>query len=75
MADAMPNYQVEQLKLVAQIAGLKANIARQTLEIAEMEDRKARYIENIASTKESITEYEKQLKGLEQEHGKAEAPV
>lgn len=71
MADATPDYQVEQQRLVAQIASLKSNLERQKLEIMEMDDRRKKNLENIEATKKSIAGLEKDLRGLVETHGKA----
>ncbi len=69
MSDKMPNYFVEQQRLKADIAGQKANIAKQYLDIMEMADRKQRLLDNIEAAKLAVKDKMDRLKGLEQEHG------
>ena len=70
MSDVMPNYKVEQQRLRAQVAEQQAAIARQTLAILEMADRKARHLENIAGAQRAIEQFQEQLAGLEETHGR-----
>ncbi len=72
MADVMPNYFVEQQRLVAQIFTLRSTYQRQKLEVMEMADRKVRLEENMASTTGSIAETKRKLDDLIKTHGKAE---
>ena len=69
MADSLPNYRLEQIRLRAQIAGLQATVARQELELMEMLDRQERLDENIRASHHALSELESQLTGLEQQHG------
>lgn len=71
MGDVMPNYKVEVARLKMQISAQVANIDRQTFEIMELEDRKARLEENIAAAKKAISELETNKKQLEDTHGLA----
>ena len=61
MDDKEPNYMVEKQRLVSSIAGLRANVERQRLEILELDDRKAKNEENIQATLTSIDECEVKL--------------
>lgn len=70
MGDLRANYKVEQQRLLAQIQEQKAAIARQTLVILEMADRKARNLENIEAAYKAIERYEIQLADMEKTHGK-----
>lgn len=72
MADVMPDYHVEQQKLVVQIMTLQANAARSKLEIMQLESRKVSALENIQSTDRAIDDCKERLKGLEETHGKLE---
>ena len=74
MADVVPNYNVEQQRLIMAIAQFNHNIERYKFEIVEMEDRKEKTIVNIRATKKAIKEAEKNLAALVAEHGKAEPP-
>lgn len=69
MADATPNYQVEQMRLRSQILAQEAAIATQRLAIMEMADRKSRHLDNIAAAKRAIEEMQEKLKGLGEAHG------
>ncbi len=71
MADIMPDYFVEQQRVIANIASLNHNFQRQQLEIMEMDSRKKKTIENLNATKLAITDLETKLEGLIAEHGKA----
>lgn len=70
MADAMPDYQVEQQRLRAQIAAQRSTIEAQKLSILEMTERKRKHEENILAAEKAIAEYETKLAGLEATHGK-----
>ena len=74
MADVMPDYFVEQQRVRAQIASLKHSLERQKLEIMEIDHRRAKTVENMASTEDAIKSRQKDLTALEKEHGKAPAP-
>lgn len=69
MADVMPNYQVEQQRLRAQIAAQQATIEAQKLAILEMEDRRTRHEENIAAAQKAISTLTEQLHSLMAAHG------
>jgi len=71
MADAMPDYFVEQQKLVVQEMTLKANLERTKLEIMQLDSRKESAKVNMQSTLDAIKECEKKRKGLEDTHGKS----
>ena len=70
MADAIPNYKVEQQRLKMRIAEQHSNIERQTLDIMEMADRKLRHEENIEAAHRAIAQYQSDLSALENAHGK-----
>ena len=72
MADIMPDFQVEQQKLVVQIMTLQANMARTRLEIMQLDGRKVIASETLGATKVAIGECEERLRGLEEAHGKLE---
>ena len=72
MSDVMPDYHVEQQKLVVQIMTLQANLARTRLEIMQLDSRKIGALENIQSTKTAVSDCEERLRGLEETHGKIE---
>lgn len=72
MSDVMPDYYVEQQKLVVQIMTLQTNMARSKLEIMQLDSRRAGALENIQSTERAIGECEERLRGLEETHGKLE---
>lgn len=69
MADVMPNYGVEQQRVVSDIATLTATVERQKLELLELKSRQQGLVENIAATKVSLEERKKLLAGLVKEHG------
>lgn len=73
MSDVMPDYHVEQQKLVVQIMTLQTNLARSKLEIMQLDSRKVTALENIQSTKVAIDDCEERLRGLEETHGKLES--
>ena len=68
MADAVPNPVVEMQRVRMNIANLKATIERQKFEMIEMEDRKARNLENIAGSEKHIKELEGNLRSMEKAH-------
>ena len=72
MADVVPNYHVEQQRLLAQIYTLRSTYQRQKLEVMEMADRKERLEVNMAATKSGIAEARGKLDDLIKTHGKAE---
>jgi len=72
MADAMPDYALEQQRLKAQIAALRHNLERFKLEIMEVESRKRAALENIDATDAAIEEHEARLASLVDTHGAAE---
>lgn len=74
MSDVMPDYHVEQQKLVVQIMTLQTNMARSTLEVMQLDSRKAGALTNIQSSKVAIDDCEERLRGLEETHGKLETP-
>lgn len=69
MADAVPNYDISQQRLVAEIASLQANHARQRLEIMEMADRVRKHRENMDATVKAIETKETELRSLVSAHG------
>lgn len=69
MADVLPNYEVEQQRLRAQIAAQKATIEQQRLAILEMQDRTRRHQDNIDAALKAIAALEQQLQSLIDEHG------
>lgn len=71
MADAVPNYFVEQQRLKTQISAQRHNIERQRLDIMEMADRARRHLENIAASEKAIGEMEVSLQQLQEAHGEA----
>lgn len=71
MADVMPDYHLEQQRLIAQIASLKSNVEQQKLEIMQIESRREKLVENIEATKKSVGDLEKDLRGLVETHGEA----
>lgn len=72
MADVMPDFDVEQQKLVVQIMTLQANQARSKLEIMQLDSRRVGALETIEATKMAIGDCEERLRGLEETHGKLE---
>jgi len=70
MADVMPDYNVEQQKLVVQIMTLQANLARTKLEIMQLDSRKASAIETIEASHAAIDDCKERLVTLEDAHGK-----
>ncbi len=73
MADAMPDYHVEQQRLTTDIAALRHNLERYKLEIMEMESRKKKALGNIEATEKAIAENHERLKGLIETHGEADS--
>lgn len=73
MSDVMPDYHVEQQKLVVQIMTLQTNGARSKLEIMQLDSRKISALETIKATQMAIDECEERLKGLEETHGELES--
>ena len=69
MADVMPDYAYEQQKLIHQLAGLRLNLERDTLEIMELRGRIKRAETNVVATRSAISDLEIVLKGLRKEHG------
>ena len=69
MADVMPNYMVEQQRLVSAIAAQRAAIERSKLDILELADRKVRAVESIAASEKAIDHSETNLNSLKKAHG------
>lgn len=69
MGDVMPNYQVEQQRLISNIAAQKAAIERLKLDILELADRKIRALESITAAEKAIEHADKNLAGLKEAHG------
>lgn len=69
MADVMPDYKLEIMKLKAGLAALRSNLQNFRREIVEQESRKASARNNIASTKRAIVEQEVVLASLIEAHG------
>ena len=75
MADATPDWHVEQQRLRTHIAQLRHNIERCKLEIMEMDSRTAKAVGNMKATQMAIVDDEKNLKALIAEHGAAVSPA
>ena len=71
MADAMPDYFVEQQRVISQIAAQENTIQRQRLDIMEMDARKRKSFENIKAAKEAIVSMKETLASLIDTHGQA----
>jgi len=69
MGDLMPDYHVEQQKMIVQVASLKANKERAKLELMEVESRKKQIHINLKAADVGIKEAEEKLFSLEKEHG------
>ncbi len=69
MADAIPDYFVEQQRCRMNIAKLRTQIEQQKLEIMEMSSRKAKARESIASSEAAVVNLEKTLAELIETHG------
>lgn len=69
MADAMPDYHLEQQRLRMQVSSLALNLERYKLEIIECESRKKTALENIEATMEAIAEHRERLASLVETHG------
>ena len=69
MADIMPDYRLEIMKVKAGIAALKSNLQNYRREIVEQDSRKSNARYNIASTKKSIAEQVAVLESLVKAHG------
>jgi predicted nucleic acid-binding Zn-ribbon protein len=69
MADVMPDYTVETIKLRAEIARLDAQLARYEQEYAEIESRKRKAVENWAATVKARKSTESNLEAMIEAHG------
>ena len=56
MGDVMPNYLVEQQRLISSIAAQRAAIERSKLDILELADRKARSLVAIAASERNLVD-------------------
>ena len=70
MSDVMPDYHVEQQKVIVQISTLKTNLERNKLELMELESRKAQNTINKEALELAIKEHDEKLKSLVTTHGK-----
>ena len=69
MADAQPDYFVEQQRTRMNIAKLRTQIEQQKLEIMEMASRKAKARESIAASEKAVVGLEETLEKLIATHG------
>ena len=69
MADVMPDYRLEIVKIKAGIAALTSNLQNYRREIVEQESRKGAARANIAATKKAISEQQATLASLIKTHG------
>ena len=74
MADTQANPHVEQMKVKAEIASLEHTIARQTVQIMELDHKRERTIVNLKASKKAIGEREEQLEAMIEAHGEAKPP-
>ena len=65
----MPNYAVEQQRLISAIASQRSAIERSKLDILELADRKLRALESIAAAEKAIAHSEENLASLKEAHG------
>lgn len=69
MADVMPDYRLEIVKIKAGVASLQSNLQNYRREIVEQESRKSAARANIVATKRAIAEQQKILESLISAHG------
>jgi len=69
MADRMPDYMVEQQRIIGQLADQRMRVERFKLEIMEIESKRKTALVNWVATDKSIAELEEKLKALKKEHG------
>ena len=64
MADVMPNYRVERMRIELQIKELEANLFRGEIRLVEMEFEKNKIQENQEATKIAIEQLVERLSGI-----------
>ena len=69
MADILPDYHVEQQRLVVQISSLKTNLERFKLEVMDLDSRRAKAVGNYEASIIALSEAESNLQALIDVHG------
>ncbi len=69
MADAGPNYKVEQQRLIKEISELETRFEGHKLSLLELVGRKQTILQNWAAEREALEHKKANLKDLEEAHG------
>lgn len=66
MSDVIPNYELERKQLELEVHQLEHNLMSQDLRLLQLDDEKARIIENQEATRKAITDLKAQALQLKQ---------
>lgn len=70
MADLMPDYFVEQQRLIRRLKDQESRLEASKLQYMEAEEQQRSALKNISAHQEELERIEERLAGLEKEHGK-----